>query len=116
MSEKQLPPCSGQSEEQIKDWMKEHVAIGEIVAVRNSHAGFIQYAQAKVVRIGKGRFEVDSLGEGNLSQSGTAFYYSGKNCWHPKGKTRLVIPTEPVLAACGKLSPLATYDYSGFTV
>jgi hypothetical protein len=29
-----------------------------------------------------------------------SFYYGGKNCQHPKGQTRLVIPTASTLAAC----------------
>jgi hypothetical protein len=32
--------------------------------------------------------------------AGETFYYSGKNCWHPKGQTRLVIPTAAVFEAC----------------
>ena len=110
------PPCFGQTNDEIKTWLKENVKVGETVVVRNTQGGFLQYAAAKVVRIGKGRFEVDTLGEGNLSSAGTSFYYSGKNCWEPKGQTRLVIPTAQVLSACGEPGDLGMYSYSSSTV
>ena len=103
-------PCFGQTETEIKSWMKANVSVGSIVAVRHTQARFLQYAKATVVRVGKGRFEVDTLGPGNLSSSGKTFYYSGKNCWHPVGQTRLVIPTEQVLNACGEPGDLRMYS------
>lgn len=81
--------------------MRANVRIGAILAVRHKQAGFLQYVAATVTRIEKRGFQVDTLGPGNLSTAGHTFYYSGKNCRHPKGQTRLVIPTEAVLAACG---------------
>ena len=103
-------PCYGQTEEQIKEWMKKNVNVGTVVIVRNTQAGLIQYAKAAVVRLGHGRFEVDTLGPGNLSAGGKTFFYSGKNCFHPKGQTRLVIPTDEVLAACGDPGDLGMHS------
>lgn len=103
MSRTPLPPCHGQTEDLVKAWLTENVRVGATVAVRHTQGGFLMYSKAKVVRIGIGRFEVDSLGPGHFSQAGLTFYYSGKNCVHPKGQTRIVVPTEAVLAASGKL-------------
>lgn len=103
IAEDKKPPCYGQTENSIKAWMKANVAVGTKVVVRNSQGGLLQYALATVVRIGKSRFEVDSLGHGNVSGGGRTFYYSGKNCWAPKGQTRLVEPTPEVLAVCDRL-------------
>lgn len=106
-------PCHGQTEDAVKTWMKENVALGVTVVVRNTQGGFLHYAKAEVVRLGKGRFEVkvDPAHEGGLSTAGATYYYSGKNCFHPKGQTRLVIPTEEVLKACGRPGDLGrTYQ------
>lgn len=92
-------PCYGQTAETVKKWLEENVHLGAQVVVRHTQGGRVQYVQATVVRLGKGRFEVDSIGAHSLSPAGTSFYYSGKNCWHPKGQTRLVASTEAVLAA-----------------
>jgi hypothetical protein len=94
-------PCHGQTEESVKDWLRSNVHIGCAVAIRNTPAGFLQYVPATVVRMGRGRFEVAPLNSFTLSSAGNTFYYSGKNCWHPKGQTRLVIPTPEVIAAYG---------------
>lgn len=110
-----LPPCHGQTEESIKEWMRANVQIGTVVVVRNSQGGFLHYARAKVVRISKTRFEVDTLGKGNISGGGHTFYYSGKNCWSPKGKTRLVVPTPEVLAVCDQLPGALGLSYPAFS-
>lgn len=102
MNDHRTPPCHGQTADEVEAWLRANVRIGTTVAVRHTQAGFLQYATATVTRLGKGRFEVDTLGPGNLSTAGHTFYYSGKNCWSPKGQTRLVIPTKAVLAACGQ--------------
>lgn len=102
MNPDHTPPCYGQTAEEVEAWLRANVRIGATVAIRHTQGGLLQYATATVTRIGKGRFEVDTLGPGNLSTAGLTFYYSGKNCWSPKGQTRLVIPTEAVLAARGQ--------------
>lgn len=110
-------PCYGQTEEEVKAWMTANVAVGATVAVRNTQGGFLHYAKGTVTRIGKGRFqvEIDPAHEGGLSDAGPMFYYSGKNCFHPKGQTRLVIPTEAVMKAFGRPGDLGQ-DYQATTV
>lgn len=92
-------PCYGQTAEEVEKWLRKNVQVGAQVIVRHGQGGIIQYIKAKVIRLGRGRFEVDSIGEQSLSPASNNFYYSGKNCWHPKGQTRLVAATEKVLEA-----------------
>lgn len=101
-------PCYEQTDEAVNQWLKANVALDAVVVVRHTQAGFTHYVKAKVIRLGKGRFEVDTLGAGHLSTAGTSFFYSGKNCWEPKGQTRLVIPTDAVLAACTDSVPTSS--------
>lgn len=111
------PPCHGQTAEEVAAWLKANVAVGVTVVVRNTQGGFLHYAKGEVVRLGKGRFEVriDPDHEGGLSDAGVSYYYSGKNCFHPKGKTRLVIPSPAVLQACGRPGDLGP-GFSATTV
>lgn len=90
------PPCAGQTPDSVETWLRTHVCIGTTLAIRDTHGGFLAYKRAVVTRLGRGRFEVDAQGQ----SGGSTFYYSGKNCFQPKGRTRLVEPTDAVLAAC----------------
>lgn len=94
-------PCFGQSSEDIESWLRAHIQVGAHVAIRNTQGGLLHYIPATVVRLGRGRFEVLPEMNHSLGTGGNSFYYSGKNCWHPKGQTRLVIPTDEVRAAYG---------------
>lgn len=102
MNNSETTPCDGQTDDEVEAWLRANVCIGATVAIRHRQAGFLQYATATVMRIGKRCFQVDTLGPGNLSTAGHVFYFSGKNRGNPKGQTRLVIPTEAVLSACGR--------------
>jgi len=108
-------PCFGQLAEEIESWLRANVKIGASVAVRNTQAGLLHYVPAKVVRLARGRFEIEPEEAYGLGTGGNAFYYSGKNCWHPKGQTRLVIPTNEVRAAYGPPGSL-DLSYGPFTV
>lgn len=110
-----LPPCFGQTAEEIEKWLRANVAIGTVVAIRNTQAGFLQYVPARIIRIGKGRFEVAREIRDSLSGAGNTFYYSGKNCWQPKGQTRLVIPSPDVINAYGSPGDLGL-TYGPYTV
>lgn len=90
-------PCFGQTAASVSAWLKANISVGAAAVVRSSQAGVLSYQFATVTRIGKGRFELDRTGEG----AGSTFYYSGKNCFHSKGQTHLVVPTLVVMAACG---------------
>jgi hypothetical protein len=108
-------PCFGQSAEEIESWLRANVKIDVSVAIRNTQAGLLYYVPAKVVRLARGRFEIQPEEMYGLGTGGNTFYYSGKNCWHPKGQTRLVIPTDAVRAAYGPPGSL-DISYGPFTV
>jgi hypothetical protein len=94
-------PCADQTPEDIERWLREYAKVGAEIVIRETQFGLLSYRRAVVVRVGKGRFEMAPVRrDGTHDESGDTFYYSGKNCWHPKGQTRLVIPTEGVLGAC----------------
>lgn len=95
------PPCFGQTQESVEAWLRANVKVGTLVAIRNTQGGFLQYIPAKVVRIGRGRFEVAPESCRTLSGANNSFFFSGKNCWQPKGRTRLVIPNQEILGAVG---------------
>lgn len=109
------PPCYGQTADDIESWLRQNVQVGTTVAVRNTQAGLLHYVPAKVVRLSKGRFEIQQDMNFGLGTGGSSFYYTGKNCWHPKGQTRLVIPTSEVQLAFGPPGALGL-SYGPFTV
>jgi hypothetical protein len=102
-------PCADQSQEEIEKWLRANVALGTEVVVRHTQSDLLRYQRGRVVRLGRGRFEVATQqAGGTYSESGNTFYYSGRNCWHPKGQTSLVIPTPAVLEACDRCGPYGT--------
>lgn len=109
------PPCSGKSAEQIEASLRANVQIGAAVAVRNMQEGLLHYVPAQVVRLGRGRFEVQPEKTYGMSTGSNTFYYSGKNCWCPKGQTHLVIPTPEVTAAYGSPGSLGVL-YGPFSI
>lgn len=46
-----------------------------------------------------------------IRQFGAFYSKSGKNCFHPKGQTRLVVPTEEVIA-WATVHPQGEFGYS----
>lgn len=112
-------PCADQTEESVATWLRANVQLGTEVVVRRTHGGLLSYIRGQVIRLGRGRFEVaERRRDGTHDAAGEAFYYSGKNCWHPKGQTRLVAPTPAVMAACETCAenlghmPGSLYSYS----
>ena len=86
-------PCSDQNEQATMKWMTANASPGFIVVVRTTQGGIWEYRLDKITAVNdptKGRI--------HLQQAGS-FYFSGKNCFHPKGQTHLLIPTDEVLRA-----------------
>lgn len=104
-------PCHGQTDVEVKDWLKANVVVGCVVVIRSTLGGFTTYRKARVDGTRKGRIYLDAAGE----SGGAAFYFSGKNCFHPKGQTRLVVPTDAVLAQCG-VAPVNSLRYAPTTL
>lgn len=73
-------PCYGQTAGQTEKWLRENVAL-------RAEIGFAYYGIAKVVRPGKGRFQLERAALPPQATGHVSFYYSGKNCWHPEGQT-----------------------------
>ena len=105
------PPCFGQTQESIEAWLRANAQPGCQVVIRNTQGGVLSYERATVEAVAKGRIRLDKAG----GTGGVSFYFTGKNCFHPKGQTRLVEPTPEVLAACGGLEHFGV-GYSSSTV
>lgn len=63
-----------------------------MAVVRRTHGGLLIYQLTRfdLRRTRSGRIHVEGVGD---------FYMkSGKNCWEPTGQTRLVVPTDDVVA------------------
>ncbi|MDQ6768631.1 MAG: hypothetical protein M3Z54_01415 [Gemmatimonadota bacterium] len=103
MSSRNVPnsPCAEQTPEDIERWLREEIKVGSEVVIRETQGGLLQYMRGRVVRVGKAMLEVvRQRRDGSYDHTGESFNYSGRNRWHPKGQTQLVMPTPEVLAAC----------------
>lgn len=96
-------PCFGQAEEEIGQWLRANVAVGVEVVVRHTQGRVLDYKRGRVTGLGRGRFRVAHVRRDGSLGNEASFYYSGKHCFHPKGQTRLVIPTPAVLRAVEEL-------------
>jgi hypothetical protein len=91
-----LDPSMGQTLADIETFLRSAGHETE-VAIRNTHAGRREYVIAKVTgsNARAGRVYTNKSG----ASGGTAWYMkSGKNCFHPKGQSRLFIPTDEIRA------------------
>lgn len=94
-------PDHDQSDKAIKNWLKSHVTVGALVAIKRTQDGSLQYERARVLSIRPKNFNVGvQQKDGNFAEAGMPFDYAGRNWREPSGGTRLVMPTEEVLAAC----------------
>ncbi|RAH96339.1 hypothetical protein DLJ53_32300 [Acuticoccus sediminis] len=91
MPDRKLSPCARQAEAEIENYYRNQPE-GSPAVVRRTHGGILTYQITTfgLRRTGTGRINVEGVGD---------FYMkSGKNCWEPTGQTRLVVPTDEVLA------------------
>ena len=103
MTSNKIPnaPCADQTPDDIERWLQENVKVGSEVVIRETQGGMLKYMRGRVVRLGKGMVEVmRQRRDGSFDHSAESFNYAGRNRWHPKGQTRLVMPTANVLGAC----------------
>jgi hypothetical protein len=103
LSSNRIPnaPCADQTPDDIERWLRENATVGSEVAIRETQGGLLKYMRGRVVRLGKNMLEiVRQRRDGSYDHSAESFNYSGRNRWHPKGQTRLVMPTAGVLSAC----------------
>jgi hypothetical protein len=90
-----LLPCVDQTEDDVAAYYRA-AEVGAEAVVRQGYGGMTTYYPGKVT--GKnaraGRVYVDCRHGG-----GAAFYMKhGRNCFHPKGQTDLVVPTAEIAA------------------
>lgn len=94
-------PDYDQSERSIKNWLKSHVKVGAVVAIKRTQNGLLQYERGIVLSVRPKNFNVGAQQrDGTFTDSGITFDHSGKSWREPSGGMRLVVPTEAVLAAC----------------
>jgi hypothetical protein len=96
-----LAPDHDQSEKAIKNWLKSHVAVGLVVAIKRTEGGSLQYERGKVLSIRPKNFNVGpQQRDGTFADAGITFDHAGRSWREPSGGVRLVMPTEAVLNAC----------------
>ena len=67
-------------EESVKAWYKENAVVGLTVVIEFCRS----LNRDEITEIRKGRIYTKRHG---------SFYFNGKNCFHPKGQTKMLIPT-----------------------
>jgi hypothetical protein len=89
-------PCEGQTPEQIKEWIETKAKPGDVAVVRTSQGGMLQYRLREIESINeptKGRVYLKGM---------DSFYLDGRNCYHPKGQTYMILATPAVIDAAEK--------------
>jgi hypothetical protein len=84
-------PCCEQTREEIENYYR-HAPVGSAAAVRHTQHGFLRYDITDI----EGRNP--QRGRVYIRDHGAFYMEHGKNCYHPKGKTSLVVPTDAVIA------------------
>lgn len=74
--------------------------VGDKALVISTQANCVTYEIAKINRVNATRIYFDKA----FGYGGSSFYYSGKNCWSPKGQTRLIPPEEKLITYMDSLS------------
>jgi hypothetical protein len=91
-------PDSGPSEVELQrvaslERYLRQCSVGDAVVIRAGSGQSVTYTLAKIADVKAGRVYTDRPGQG--ASQGVAFYMtSGRNCFHPRGQTRLLEPTE----------------------
>ena len=62
--------------------------IGDTAIIVSTQASCVRYEKAEINRVTATRIYFEK----SFGWGGSSFYYSGKNCWAPKGQTRLIPP------------------------
>lgn len=99
-----LSPCVDQSESDIEAYYR-IAEVGQKAVVRHTQGHMLQYVLSEI----EGRNP--QRGRIYIRNSGAFYMRSGKNCFHPKGQTTLVVPTDEVLA-WASVHPRGEFGYS----
>lgn len=105
-------PATGQSLADIEAFLRSGEP-GADVAIRNTHVGILEFVivQIESVNPKSGRLYTNKPGK----LGGAAWYMtSGKSCMHPKGQSRLFIPTDAIRDYVAT-HPAGTLSYAVYT-
>jgi hypothetical protein len=84
-------PCIDQTQADIEAYYRK-AQIGTRAAVRQTHGGVLRYDLTEIDGTNP------KLGRLYVRAHGAFYMKHGKNCWHPTGQTRLVVPNDAVVA------------------
>lgn len=99
-----ISPCAYQTEGDIEAYYR-NIEEGAVAVVRQTQHYSLRYF---VTRVSGTK---PSLGRVYVDQHGAFYMKHGKNCFHPKGQTTLVVPTEAVLQWAAE-HPRGELDYT----
>jgi hypothetical protein len=103
---RKISPCAEQTEDEIAGYYR-NAKVGDVAVVRQTQGHMLVYAVTEVEGLNPSR------GRTYIKQHGAFYMKSGKNCFHPKGQTTLVVPTEEVLKWAAE-HPRGEFDYWTF--
>ncbi len=86
-----LSPCVDQTKSDLEGYYR-IAPIGAVAVVRHTQGHLLRYDVTYV----EGRNP--KIGRVYIYNAGSFYMKSGANCFHPKGQTTLVVPTDQVLA------------------
>ena len=89
-------PCSAQTPERLATYYRAATE-GDLACVRTDHGGYQPSTEYTFERVTGGR-----RGRVYLAASGSFYAGSGKNCFSPNGRKRLVVPTIAILDWAGE--------------
>lgn len=87
----------GWTEEKTKAYIEtKPLAAGDLMVVASTYGGLASYELVKVINPAHGRQRRVLVSGHRSPHAGATFYRSGKNCFSPKGQTRLIPPSPEI--------------------
>lgn len=105
--ERPLSPCASQTEADIAAYYR-IAEEGAAAVVRQTQGGLLRYFLMSI----EGRNP--KRGRVHAHQHGAFYMKHGRNCFHPKWQTELVVPTDEVVA-WAKQHPHGEFGYRTYT-
>lgn len=102
--EVKVSPCAGQTPDEIAAYYR-NVEAGDVAVVRQTQGHLLVYNVRKIEGLNP------ASGRIYIEQDGAFYMKSGKNCFHPKGQTTLVVPTKEVTDWAAE-HPRGEFNYS----
>jgi hypothetical protein len=84
----------------VKEWMETNANVGMLVAIYDSSYNQDNFYLDEITRLVPVKPKSKALNGGRMGTGRHGdFYFNGKNCFHPKGQKRILIPTKKVMSA-----------------